>query len=944
NSSFYRLENGEIVSDGLILDISDRVAAETALRESEERFRIIFEQTPTGINLTDPSGRFLSVNPKCCELFGYPRAELLERRFHDITYPDDLAEDVRLQNRLAAGQISNYSLEKRFLRQDGTVWWGRLTLSAIRSDRGTLKHFVAVVENIQERKEWQAALEHQIQRQLLLGEITAEIRQSLDSERIFQTTVGKIGEAFSVDRCALHRYLPSPTRLVPLVAEHLSPETRSMAGWDIPAHNNPHLEQLLQQEKAIATDEIASDPLFAPALLIYTQLEIQSLLSIATFYNGEPNGVICLHQCRDKRHWTREEIELIEAIAAQVGIALAQADLLEREKQRQEELAYKNVALKQATRAAEAASLAKSEFLANMSHEIRTPMNAILGFCELLQERVTEGRSRSYLESIKASGKTLLTLIDDLLDLSKIEAGKLQLHYEPINLYALIEEIQIFFSEQIYQKGLQWVVEINPNVPPFPIFDEVRLRQILFNVVGNALKFTECGHIKITVTSLIGHPSPVTRHPLSVTRHPSPVISHPSPVISYQSPVISYQRTGNEEQETEGAGKAGGSGRAEEEEKTEIHPSSFILNPSEEIYPSSFILNPSEEIHPSSFVLHPFTYTLEIAIEDTGIGIAPEQQEIIFEAFKQNEGQSTRKYGGTGLGLAITKRLTEMLGGHVKLQSVLARGSTFTFVFPNLQCATDASPSYSEWAGDDRFQHFPPLTILVADDILSHRNLIAGYFAESDHHLLLAEDGRQTLDIARTHPLDLILLDLRMPNLNGWEVARTLKTNPDTRGIPLLILTASTLRDDEEELRSLCDGFLRKPFDRAQLAATMKKVLPLRDAIETTPDSPVAIEPRPFISGESPQNLPELLEKLQQYEQTTWPALRQTLKMRELQKCVGQLNQWGREYRYLPAIEYADTLSRQLAAFDWNLIPKTIENFPRLKETLKTNILNTNSG
>ncbi|MBP0021880.1 MAG: PAS domain S-box protein [Cyanobacteria bacterium SBLK] len=877
HSSFYRLENGDIIADGLILDISDRITAETALRESEERFRIIFEQTPTAINLTNSSGCFLSVNSKCCEIFGYDRAELLKMRFQDVIHPEDLPENLNREAQLVRGERSSYSLEKRFLRKDGTVRWGRTTVSVIRDEGGNAKYFLTALEDIHELKEWQAALEHQIQRQLLLGEITTEIRQSLDSEQIFQTTTSKIGEAFGVDCCVLHRYLPSPALRVPLVAEYLGEGAFSLSSWDIPIRDNPHLEQLLAEERAIASDEIARDSLLKALQPICTRVGIQSLLCVATFYNGEPNGIICLHQCRRQHHWTREEIESIEAIAAQVGIALAQADLLEREKQRQEELAYKNAALKQASRAAEAANLTKSEFLANMSHEIRTPMNAILGFCDLLQERVAETRSRSYLESIKASGKTLLTLIDDLLDLSKIEAGKLQLHYESISLYGLIEEISIFFSEQARQKALQWIVDIDPDVPPFPIFDEVRLRQILFNVVGNALKFTESGHIKISVTS---HQSPVTRHPSPVT--------------------------------------------------------SDALRPE-----TSLPKTPSPSPH--SLPLR----SLEIAIEDTGIGIAPEQQDAIFEAFKQNEGQSTRKYGGTGLGLAITKRLTEMLGGEVQLRSVLGKGSTFTFLFPQLQCETDAPASRLQSMSGDRFQQFPPLTILVADDIPSNRNLIAGYFADSLHHLLLAENGREALEIARSHNLDLILLDLRMPELDGWEVARTLKANFKTRNIPLLILTAVTWLDNEEELRSLCDGFLRKPIDRDRLVAAMEIALLSREGQETTTRpcdaiaSPVPISGE-LPSGESLENLPELLQKLQQYEQTTWLELRQTLKMRDLKQCAKQITQWGKEYRYQPAIEYANILSCQLTAFDWHNIPKTIESFSQLKVYLKHYLLQSN--
>src|SRR5206468_3874455 len=147
--------------------------------------------------------------------------------------------------------------------------------------------------------------------------------------------------------------------------------------------------------------------------------------------------------------------------------------------------------------AAETANQAKSEFLANMSHEIRTPMNAILGFSELLRRQMAASRERQYLDAISSSGKTLLSLINDILDLSKIEAGKLELQYEPVSVAGLVEEIQKLFSLKAAEKGVALFAEIDPKLPRGLMLDEVRLRQVLFNVVGNALKFTERGHVKI---------------------------------------------------------------------------------------------------------------------------------------------------------------------------------------------------------------------------------------------------------------------------------------------------------------------------------------------------------------------------------------------------------------------------------------------------------------
>ena len=442
------------------------------------------------------------------------------------------------------------------------------------------------------------ALKHQLNKTLLLQKLTDKIRQNLNYDEIFQTAAEEIGKVFQVNRCLLRTVAATPDCVslsgVPLIAEYVVGDYPSVLVFKMPVENNPYLEKLTSQEKAIASSNIYEDPLFESVADLFAATELKSILSVGTFYQGKLNGLITLHQCDDYRCWTEDEIELLEAVAAQVGIAIAQSELLDQEKQRLKELEETNHSLILATEEAETANKAKSEFLANMSHEIRTPLNAVLGFSYLLEDLVNDEEGKEYLEAISSSGRNLLTLINDVLDLSRIESGKMTLQLEAVNVRELIESIQQTFIYRAKEKQLELIFNIDQNVPSIIEMDGIRLRQILLNLVGNALKFTEVGNVTVTACAY--------------------------PAESHQP-----DKTG-----------------------------------------------------------------LKIAIADTGIGIAPSSQTKIFEAFTQNDGQSTRKYGGTGLGLSITERLTEMMGGRIELESVVDQGSTFTLYFSEVRiCFAD---------------------------------------------------------------------------------------------------------------------------------------------------------------------------------------------------------------------------------------------------------------
>jgi signal transduction histidine kinase/ligand-binding sensor domain-containing protein/DNA-binding NarL/FixJ family response regulator len=585
-----------------------------------------------------------------------------------------------------------------------------------------------------------------------------------------------------------------------------------------------------------------------------------SLLSVALFTNS-----------RSKRR-KREAERLRETMLAQERNARLALEKENSERKRAEEEARQaRDAAEDARHQAEAANQAKSEFLANMSHEIRTPMNAILGFSELLRTQMAASKERQYLDAISSSGRTLLTLINDILDLSKIEAGKLELQYEPVGVARLAGEIQKLFAIKAGEKGIALLMEVDPNLPHGLLLDEVRLRQILFNVVGNAIKFTEKGHVIIRAKSEVRNP------------------------------------------------------------KIEAKPNAEHRSPNSPELPTGH--DTANETTP-----HLGSVDLTIAIEDTGIGIPKDQQETIFGAFSQVSGQNTRKFGGTGLGLTITKRLTEMMHGTIAVQSEPGKGSTFRLTFPNVALAeiTDRREAAADQDGD--FSQFAPATILVADDVALNRALLAGYFEGTQHRLVIATNGREALDLAEQQRPDIILMDMRMPDMDGYQTTQRLKANAALKHIPVIAVTASSFREEEARARKVCDGFIRKPFNRAELVAELSRFLKMAarrpEQATPSPGKAQAARPSPADTDVAPANWAELIPQLRRQQEQDWPELCQTLELRPIEDFAQRLQNWAVSYHCPQLRRYAEQLHQQAQQFDLDQLPKTLESFPELIASL----------
>ncbi|MBF0452176.1 MAG: response regulator [Candidatus Magnetomorum sp.] len=487
------------------------------------------------------------------------------------------------------------------------------------------------------------------------------------------------------------------------------------------------------------------------------------------------------------------------------------------------------------------ANQTKSQFLANMSHEIRTPMNAIIGFSEILAKEINENRHQKFIQTIVSSGKTLLVLINDILDFSKIEAGKLKLELTNVTPKVIFSEMEQLFSSEMDKKGLAYIIDIDPELPESLILDEVRIRQVLFNLIGNAVKFTDTGSITLSVRK----------------------------------------------------------------KYTAIDKS--LLD-------------------------------LVIGVRDTGMGIPQDQQDLIFEAFRQQDGQKLSEYGGTGLGLAITKRLIDMMNGLIKVTSSRGHGSLFEVTLKDVSVASVREvPNKNDQSQTFTEIQFDPSTILIVDDIEANRILLDTFLNTQLFSTIMAENGQQAIDLAKAMQPDLILMDIKMPVLDGYEATNILKSDETTQNIPIIVVTASAMSDFDKKMESLpCDSYLKKPVSYEELIEEVKRFIPYtllktnqhqnkenRHKKQFDADTIKKVQERSSIP-------PEVRQKIKPYVPKISEMIHEGIMMDEIEPLANEIKTIGQVSDCSILVEVADHVLDLAETFDIEKLPEALSRLLKL--------------
>ncbi len=718
---FFRVMDAQAQSS----DLSLRVPVEpfTEIGQIARRYNTVMDALQMAVARTDAIVRtamdgiitfskdalqILSVNPAAEAILKTSAGALIGLPFSQFISTEANQDARQLVERIA---VANDPLEVTGRRADGTTFPMEIAVSEAQT--GETAFYAGTFRDITDRKRAEENLKRQYAFMEALNNTTYTLMSRLEADDVMNSIISQAGELLGCKHGYVYTVSASGEYLemragIGMFAEHLGMHIQKGQGVS---------GTVWETGEPLAVEDYRNFParVTSPAFDFMTRS-----IGVPLIVRGEVIGVIGLARTADEKPFGVTEMSILLSYAELASVALDNAMLY---KAAQDEI----VERKRAEEAADAANRAKSAFLANMSHELRTPLNAIIGYSEMLQEEAEDfGYTQIVpdLRKIQSAGNHLLGLINNVLDLSKIEAGRTELFVESFDIARMIEDVVSTVQPLVNKNHNQLTIQVAPNIGTMRA-DLTKVRQTLFNLLSNAAKFTENGTITITA----------------------------------------------HREETAAKGD-----------------------------------------------------WLTFTVEDTGIGMTPDQQSKVFMEFTQADASTTRKYGGTGLGLTISRRFCQLMGGDITVESEVGRGSVFTVRLPadvdrfkqqQIATITQSLPSTTSR---------PPRVlgrVLVIDDDPAVRDLIVRHLTKEGFYVETATNGTEGLEKARRIHPDVITLDVLMPNTDGWTVLATLKTDPDLSNIPVIMLS---ITDDRNMGFALgASDYLTKPIDRRELSAVLQK-------------------------------------------------------------------------------------------------------------------------